>query len=117
MFLFFTFGIFTSTYAACTPEELAAGTCTTGIVTLDNPLGDIKSPQALVGQVINSIFGIVGSLALVMFIYGGFLWLTSAGSAEQVKKGKDIFIWAVIGLVVIFSAYSLVRFVIQGVGA
>jgi len=120
MFLFFTFGIFTSTYAACTPEELAAGTCTesaNGIVTLDNPLGDIKSPQALVGQVINSIFGIVGSLALVMFIYGGFLWLTSAGSAEQVKKGKDIFIWAVIGLVVIFSAYSLVRFVIQGVGA
>jgi len=123
MFLFFTFGIFTSTYAACTPEQLAAGTCTetstptTGIVTLDNPLGGIESPQALVGQVINSIFGIVGSLALVMFIYGGFLWLTSAGSAEQVKKGKDIFIWAVIGLVVIFSAYSLVRFVIQGVGA
>lgn len=120
MFLFFTFGIFTSTYAACTPEELAAGTCTesaNGIVTLDNPLGGIESPQALVGQVINSIFGIVGSLALVMFIYGGFLWLTSAGSAEQVKKGKDIFIWAVIGLVVIFSAYSLVRFVIQGVGA
>jgi amino acid transporter len=92
-------------------------TPTTGIVTLDNPLSGIESPQALVGQVINSIFGIVGSLALVMFIYGGFLWLTSAGSAEQVKKGKDIFIWAVIGLVVIFSAYSLVRFVIQGVGA
>jgi uncharacterized membrane protein YeaQ/YmgE (transglycosylase-associated protein family) len=81
-------------------------TPTTGIVTLDNPLSGIESPQALVGQVINSIFGIVGSL-----------WLTSAGSAEQVKKGKDIFIWAVIGLVVIFSAYSLVRFVIQGVGA
>ena len=98
-------------------EGINDNTPTTGIVTLDNPLGDIESPQALVGQVINSIFGIVGSLALVMFIYGGFLWLTSAGSAEQVKKGKDIFIWAVIGLVVIFSAYSLVRFVIQGVGA
>lgn len=87
-------------------------------VKLDNPLGDdIKSPQVLVGQIINSLFGIIGSLALVMFIYGGFLWMTSAGSSEQVKKGKDIFIWAVVGLVVIFSAYSLVRFVIQGVGA
>lgn len=86
-------------------------------LSLRNPLGDIKTPQALVGQVINSLFGIVGSLALVMFIYGGFLWMTSAGSSEQVKKGKDIFIWAVVGLVVIFSAYSLVRFVIQGVGA
>lgn len=86
-------------------------------VSLTNPLGDIKSPQVLVGQIINSLFGIIGSLALVMFIYGGFLWMTSAGSSEQVKKGKDIFIWAVVGLVVIFSAYSLVRFVIQGVGA
>ena len=86
-------------------------------VNLDNPLGDIKSPQVLVGQIINSLFGIIGSLALVMFIYGGFLWMTSAGSSEQVKKGKDIFIWAVVGLIVIFSAYSLVRFVIQGVGA
>ncbi len=86
-------------------------------VNLDNPLGDIESPQVLVGQIINSLFGIIGSLALVMFIYGGFLWMTSAGSSEQVKKGKDIFIWAVVGLIVIFSAYSLVRFVIQGVGA
>jgi len=34
-----------------------------------------------------------------------------------VKKGRDILIWAAIGLVIIFSAYGLVRFVIVGVGA
>ena len=85
---------------------------------LDNPLGDnIKSPQDLVGQVINTLFGVVGSLALVMFIYGGFLWMTSAGSSEKVKKGRDIFIWAAVGLVIVFSAYNIVRFVIQGIGS
>lgn len=88
-------------------------------VSITNPLaaGGIDSPQALIGKVINSVLGVVGSLALVMFVYGGLLWMTSAGSSDQVKKGKEIFIWATIGLVVIFSAYGLVRFVIQGVGA
>lgn len=94
--------------SACKTED--------GTVKLCNPLKTIETPQALIGQIINSLFGIIGSLALVMFVYGGFLWMTSSGSAEQVKKGKDIFIWAVVGLVVVFSAYSLVRFVIQGVG-
>lgn len=90
---------------------------TVKITKLENPLNNIDSPQMLIGKVINSLFGIIGSLALVMFIYGGFLWMTSAGSSEQVKKGKDIFIWAVVGLVVVFSAYSIVRFVIEGIGA
>lgn len=115
-------------YACCCPtfsgstteqtQDPGGGTTKTSADTkLDNPLGNIESPQALVGQVINSLFGIIGSLALVMFIYGGFLWMTSAGSSEQVKKGKDIFIWAVVGLMIVFSAYSIVRFVIEGIGA
>lgn len=120
--LFLVFGIFTITQAACTQAEIDAGTCTesstSNEVKLENPLKNkgIDSPQALIGQIINSLFGIIGSLALVMFVYGGLLWMTSSGSAEQVKKGKNIFLWAAVGLVVVFSAYSLVRFVIQGVG-
>jgi hypothetical protein len=112
--LFFTFTFLTVTQAACSQDQINAGEC----LKLDNPLKskNIDSPQALIGQIINSLFGIIGSLALVMFVYGGLLWMTSAGSAEQVKKGKDIFIWAAVGLVVVFSAYSLVRFVITGVG-
>jgi len=47
-----------------------------------------------------------------MFIYGGIIWMTSSGNAEQVTKGKNIVIWATIGLVVIFSAYALVSFVL-----
>ena len=88
-------------------------------ITIANPLesAGIDSPQTLIGKVINSVLGIVGSLALVMFVYGGLIWMTSSGSAEQVKKGRDILMWAAIGLVIIFSAYGLVRFVIVGVGA
>ncbi len=99
-------------------NEGNAGITNNSPTTITNPLGSgIETPQALIGKVINSVLGIVGSLALVMFVYGGLIWMTSSGSSEQVKKGRDILIWAAIGLVIIFSAYGLVRFVIVGVGA
>jgi len=93
-------------------NQTAGGTNTT--VSLTNPLGtpgpDIPT---LIGKIINAALGIVGSIALVMFIYGGFTWMTAAGNAEQVAKGKNIIVWAAIGLVVIFASYSLVNFVIE----
>ncbi|MDP3837262.1 MAG: pilin [bacterium] len=98
------------------PSGTAKLSCPEGEICLDNPLG-IDSPQELVARIINNVLGIVGTLALVMFIYGGLIWMTSSGSSEKVKQGRDIILWSVIGLVVIFSAYAIVRFVIQGIGA
>lgn len=69
----------------------------------------------LLGKIINSVMGIIGSLALVMFIYGGATWMLSAGNNEQVTKGKNALIWATIGLVIIFTAYALVKFVLTTV--
>ncbi len=79
---------------------------------LSNPLG-ADSVNELVGRVINSVMGIVGSLALLMFVYGGLIWMTSSGSQEKVKKGKDILVWSAVGLIVIFSAYALTKFIIN----
>ncbi|MBU1146375.1 pilin [Patescibacteria group bacterium] len=90
-------------------------------VKLENPLGgsgtgEVTSPTRLIGNIIKSILMVVGALALAMFVYGGFTWLTSAGSPEKVKKGKDILIWAVIGLIVIFTSYTAVDFVLTALG-
>ncbi|MFH1233295.1 MAG: pilin [Patescibacteria group bacterium] len=80
-------------------------------VTLNNPLGETNIPT-LLGTIIKAVLGIVGSLALVMFIYGGILWMLSAGKQEQVTKGKETLLWATIGIIVIFSAYALVSLVL-----
>lgn len=86
-----------------------------GVTELRNPLDGIDSPQELIGKIINAVMGLIGSIALLMFIYGGFTWLTSAGNTEKVKKGKDILVWAAIGLVFIFSSYALVNFIINSI--
>ena len=57
------------------------------------------------------ILGIVGSLALLAFIVGGVIFLTSGGNAEQVTKGKQIILGAVIGLVIVFASYAIIQFV------
>ena len=88
-------------------------------VNLTNPLGgegdDAPSVNKIIGRVINAVLGVIGSLALLMFVYGGITWMTSSGSPEKVKKGKDIIIWSVIGLAVIFFSYALVNFVIYDI--
>lgn len=83
-------------------------------VALPNPLG-ITSIPSLIGRIIQGVTGVVGSIALAMFLYGGFLWLTSAGNNEKIKKGKEILVWAVLGLALIFSSYIIVNFVITGI--
>lgn len=62
---------------------------------------------------VNMIFVIAGILAFIYLIYSGFVYLTSGGNPEGVKKGQQGIISAIIGLVIIFMAYGIVFFVVN----
>lgn len=62
---------------------------------------------------IRLLIGVSGSIALVMFIWGGFTWITAAGNADRVKKGRQIFTWSVIGLILIFGSYAILNAIFQ----
>ena len=113
---FFVFFIFSFSPVLAQTSANQPATTSSGVVSLSNPLGTNSIPT-LIGRVIDSVLGIVGSLALIMFVYGGLIWMTAAGNDQSVSKGKNILMWATIGLVVIFSSYALVKFVIQAIGA
>ena len=90
-----------------------------GTVGLINPIGGTQEDPAgtsdiptILGTLLRSAFGLLGSLALAMFIYGGFLWLTSGGAADRIEKGKNTMVWAILGIAVAFTAYAIVDFVI-----
>lgn len=71
--------------------------------------------SALIG-IGSAIFSIIGGVALLVFIYGGFLFILSEGNPERVKKGTDAMLAAVIGLAVAFGGYALVKFLGTAVG-
>lgn len=81
-------------------------------VSITNPL-DTKSPEGFIGNVISALLALSGTLALVMFVWGGVQWLTSGGNRDKIQKGKQTLIWAVAGLVFIFSAYAVVNVVLE----
>ncbi len=80
---------------------------------LTDPLNYI-GVNGLAARLIGVILSVVGSIALLMFIWGGFQWLSSAGEPDRVKKGKETLKWAVIGLAVILMAYVMVNAVVSG---
>lgn len=63
------------------------------------------------------ILGIVGSLALLMFVYGGFLFLFSGGNKDRIDKGRQTLVNAVIGIFVVFLSYMIIGLVFKYTGA
>ncbi len=66
------------------------------------------SLHVIIGRVIRGVLGIVGSIALLMFVYGGIRWIAAGGSDENVKAATTILRNATIGLLLIFFSYTLV---------
>ncbi len=83
-------------------------------VTLFDPLGGASIPE-LIGRVIKAALGLSGSVALLMFIYGGFRWLTSGGNSKSIDAGKQTITWAILGLIIIFASYLIVDLIIRAI--
>lgn len=63
------------------------------------------------------ILGLVGSLSLLAFVIGGVMFMLSAGSKEKVQRAQQVIVSAVIGLVIVFSSWLIISFVITSLGA
>lgn len=62
-------------------------------------------------RIINAALGLLGIIAVVIILYAGFKWMTAGGNEENVKSAQKILFAAVIGLIIILSAYAITRFV------
>lgn len=65
--------------------------------------------------VIQPVLGLMGILFLLLTVYAGFLWMTAQGDDSKVKKAKDILTAAVIGAVIMASAYVLTAAVFNAI--
>jgi hypothetical protein len=77
------------------------------ICSLENPLSSGTDIPSIISVVIKTALGIIGGLTLLMLVWGGFQWLTSAGNSDKVHAGTQTMIWAVIGVVLVFASYIL----------
>jgi glucose uptake protein GlcU len=71
--------------------------------------------KSVFSQISDVLIYIVGAVAVIMLIVGGFRYVISQGSSEQVKQAKDTILYAIIGIVVAILAYAVVHFVANNI--
>lgn len=59
--------------------------------------------------------GLVGLVALLFFIYGAYLVLSSQGDPQKLNSGKNYISYSIIGLVLAVAGYAFYQFVARGV--
>lgn len=68
--------------------------------------------QATVINIIQWILGLLGLIAVVMILIGGFKWMTAGGNEEKIESAKKLLTAAIIGLVIILLAWAIVIFAV-----
>ena len=75
----------------------------------------ITGPDGVIARVTNIVAAIAGILAVIIIIWGGFTYITSAGDANKATSARNTIVYAAIGLVVIVLAQTLVIFILSSI--
>jgi hypothetical protein len=71
-------------------------------------------PNSIWTKIINTLIFVIGAVAVIMIVIGGFRYVISGGDASQVNSAKNTILYAVVGLVVALMSYGIVNFVLAG---
>ena len=71
--------------------------------------GGAGDARSLILKVLNNVLTYLGVICVIMVIYGGFMYVTSAGEEDKAKKGRTIIMYAGIGIIIILVSFALVR--------
>ena len=66
--------------------------------------------------ILNIVLAVMGAIAVLIIVLAGFRYILSQGNPNEVTTAKNAIIYALVGLVVIIAAFSIVNFVVLGVG-
>jgi len=75
---------------------------------LESPVGGDLQDFLLKAAKFLTIVAAVGFL--FMLLYGGFIYLTSEGNAENEEKGKKTIVWAITGIIIVSGVYLLKQY-------
>lgn len=68
--------------------------------------------RVTIASIIRIILGFLGIVAVLIIMYGGFIYMTAAGNEEKIAKAKRILRDAVIGLLIVLTSFAITQFII-----
>ncbi len=84
----------------------------------DSPFGKTKTLGDLVSLVLQAAFVLAGLIVIFLIIFAGYAMLLGAGNSDpqQTAKSRQAATAAVVGFIVIFVAYWIVRLIEEVIG-
>lgn len=70
-----------------------------------------KCLEVVFGNIVFAASTFIMVILFAMFVYGSFMYLTSLGNPEKVKKAQSTFKFAIIGFIVFISAFLILRII------
>lgn len=98
---------------SCLAVNSIVDTSNPNYATGDYKLEDIREYAIYIMKI---ILGLVGSLSLLAFVYGGVTFLLSAGNSKKVEDGINIIKAAVVGLLITFASVLIINLFFKGLG-
>lgn len=83
---------------------------------LPNPLGAVGDFASLILLIFNWLKGIIGTLAVLMFVIAGIQFVVSAGNPGKIDQAKKTAIYAAIGAGVALAGGALIELVKSIIG-
>ncbi len=74
--------------------------------------GGAPSLVSIIKTVVNVLLFAIGIASVIVIVISGFRFVTSNGDSNTVTSAKNSILYAVIGIVVAFSAYAIVNFIL-----
>jgi predicted signal transduction protein with EAL and GGDEF domain len=66
-------------------------------------------------DIVTLVFQISASIAVLMVVVGGFRYIIARGDPNATASARNTILYAIVGLVVVMAAYSIVTFVVKGI--
>ena len=111
LLIIITFNVGVNLVLAQTAPPGISGSVTNQMNTLKGVGLPDDSPLNLTVKIIRILLSTLALIFIILIIYGGVRWMTSAGNAEGIESAKKIMSAAIIGIIIVFLAYAITALV------
>ncbi len=74
---------------------------------------DLFGTAGVFATITNILLFLIGAIAVIMLIIGGFRYVLSGGNTASVTAAKNTILYAIIGIIVALLAYAAINFIIS----